>query len=114
VAPSDSTIAFSSAAACSSKLKLRQKRLRSASPHARLTRDPKGEWMTRCWSPVSSKKRSKTTGSCVGEHAATDARQLDGEKLRGLGVVCGSDPAGEADRHRDLALAGQLAGAEVA
>ena len=40
---SESTIASSVAAACSSKLNLRQKRLRSASPQARLMRLPKGE-----------------------------------------------------------------------
>ena len=56
----------SSAAACSSKLKRRQNRLRSARPQALLMREPNGAWMTRCWSPVSSKKRSKITVSCVG------------------------------------------------
>ena len=36
---------LSVAAACSSKLNVRQKRLRSASPQARLMRAPKGAWM---------------------------------------------------------------------
>ena len=63
------------AAACSSKLNLRQKRLRSASPQARLIRLPNGEWMTSCMPPASSKKRSSTSVSCVGRHssAANDA-----------------------------------------
>ena len=59
----------SSAAACSSKLNWRQKRLRSARPQARLTREPNGEWITRCMSPVSSKKRSKISVRRVGQHA---------------------------------------------
>ena len=54
------------AAACSSKLNLRQKRLRSASPQARLMRLPKGEWITSCMPPASSKKRSSTIVSWVG------------------------------------------------
>src|SRR5690606_16456781 len=64
--PSDSTIESSSAAACSSKLKRRQKRLRSDSPHALLMREPYVECTTRWLSPVSSKKRSSTIRSCVG------------------------------------------------
>ena len=52
---------LSVAAACSSKLKVRQKRLRSASPQARLMREPKGAWMMSCMPPASSKKRSATT-----------------------------------------------------
>src|SRR5213595_776526 len=64
--PSDRTIASSVAAACSSKLKLRQNRLRSARPHARLTRLPKGACSTSCIPPASSKKRSSTSVSCVG------------------------------------------------
>ena len=52
---------LSVAAACSSKLKDRQKRLRSASPHALLMRAPKGECSTSCMPPPSSKKRSATT-----------------------------------------------------
>src|SRR5215469_16601015 len=63
------------AAACSSKLKERQKRLRSASPQARLTRLPKGEWMTSCMPPASSKKRSNTTVCCVG--SATLGKVVD-------------------------------------
>src|SRR5207302_5821759 len=49
---------LSVAAACNSKLKLRQKRLRRASPQALLIRPPKGAWMTNCIPPPSSKKRS--------------------------------------------------------
>ena len=51
-------IAFSLAAACNSKLKVRQKRLRSARPQARLRRLPKGVWMINWVPPDSSKKRS--------------------------------------------------------
>ena len=54
------------AAACSSKLNERQKRLRSARPQARLMRLPNGEWMTSCMPPASSKKRSSTISCCVG------------------------------------------------
>jgi hypothetical protein len=54
------------AAACSSKLKVRQKRLRSARPQARLMRLPKGECITSCMPPDSSKKRSITSVSWVG------------------------------------------------
>ena len=54
------------AAACSSKLKDLQKRLRSARPQPRLMRLPKGEWMTTCMSPTSSKKRSMIIVSRVG------------------------------------------------
>ena len=63
---SDRTIASSVAAACSSKLNLRQNRLRSASPHARLMRLPNGAWITSCMPPDSSKKRSSTTVFSVG------------------------------------------------
>ena len=59
--PSDKTMASSAAAACNSKLNERQNRLRNASPQARLTRMPKGEWMTNCIPPDSSKKRSSTS-----------------------------------------------------
>ena len=54
------------AEACSSKLKERQKRLRRASPQARLMRAPKGAWMTSCMPPPSSKKRSAMTQRWVG------------------------------------------------
>src|SRR5213595_2541041 len=64
--PSDRTIASSVAAAWSSKLKLRQNRLRSASPHARFTRLPNGACSTSCIPPASSKKRSSTSVCCVG------------------------------------------------
>src|SRR6266403_5689124 len=57
---------LSVAAACSSKLKERQKRLRSASPQALLMRAPKGAWMINCMPPLSSKKRSAMTVFCVG------------------------------------------------
>ena len=57
---------LSVAAACNSKLKVRQKRLRSASPQARLMRAPKGACSTNCMPPPSSKKRSATTRSAVG------------------------------------------------
>ena len=63
---SDSTIAFSVAAACNSKLKLRQKRLRRARPQALLMRLPKGAWITRWVEPASSKKRSIASWRCVG------------------------------------------------
>ncbi len=66
VGPSESTMLSSSAEAWSSKLNWRQKRLRSASPQARLMREPKVEWMTRWVSPTSSKKRSNTMVSSVG------------------------------------------------
>ena len=66
VGPSDSTMASSVAAACSSKLKVRQNRLRSARPQPRLRRVPCGEWITRCMSPASSKNRSITRVRQVG------------------------------------------------
>ena len=80
---SDRMIVSSVAAAWSSKLNERQKRLRNASPQARLIRLPKGEWMTNCMPPVSSKKRSKMSVSRVGRRAergaagAEIAHQLD-------------------------------------
>src|SRR5262245_37732178 len=64
--PSEITIASSVAAACSSKLNERQKRFRSAKPHARLIRLPKGECKTSCIPPDSSKKRSSTSVCCEG------------------------------------------------
>src|SRR4029078_1461025 len=75
VVVSDSTMLSSVAAACSSKLNLRQKRLRKARPQARLILLPNGEWITSCMPPASSKKRSSTSVSCVGRHssAANDA-----------------------------------------
>ena len=81
---SDSTIASSVAAACSSKLNLRQKRLRSARPHARLMRLPNGLWMTSCIPPDSSKKRSSTIVFCVGSvpSAARAAARYCDELLR--------------------------------
>ena len=81
------------AAACSSKLNERQKRLRSASPQARLMRLPNGEWMTSCMPPASSKKRSKTIVCCVGS-APSAARaggqvvdELHGGRRRDAGVA---------------------------
>ena len=64
--PSERTIASSFAAACSSKPKPTQKRLRSARPQARLIREPKGACTTSCMPPLSSKKRSRITRRCVG------------------------------------------------
>ncbi len=64
--PSEITMPSSVAAACSSKSKLRQKRLRSARPQARLMRPPSGEWMTSCMPPPSSKKRSAIRRLVVG------------------------------------------------
>ena len=62
---------LSVAAACNSKLKLRQKRLRSASPQALLMRPPNGAWMISCIPPPSSKKRSAMIVSCVGTSPST-------------------------------------------
>ncbi len=59
-------IASSFAAAWSSKPKPTQKRLRSASPQARLILEPKGACTTSCIPPLSSKKRSRMTRRCVG------------------------------------------------
>jgi len=64
--PSEMTRPSSVAAACSSKLKVTQKRLRSARPQARLMRPPKGACTTSCMPPASSKKRSATTQPVVG------------------------------------------------
>ena len=59
-------MASSVAAACSSKLNVRQNFLRSANPSPRLMRAPNGECSTSCMPPVSSKKRSRTSTSWVG------------------------------------------------
>ena len=67
--PSESTTPLSSALACSSKSKLRQNRLRSARPQARLIRAPSGAWITSCMPPDSSKNRSKTICSLRRHHA---------------------------------------------
>ncbi len=64
--PSDSRMASSLAAACSSKSKVTQNRFRSASPSARLSLAPKGVWPTSCMPPASSKNRSSTIVSMVG------------------------------------------------
>ena len=66
VSPRERTMLSSVAAAWSSKLNRRQKRLRSASPNARLIRPPSGEWMTSCMPPDSSKNRSMTRRSAAG------------------------------------------------
>ena len=76
------------AAACNSKLKLRQKRLRSASPQALLMRPPKGAWMISCIPPPSSKKRSAMIVSLRGhssQHGAALQDVFDG--LLGAGIV---------------------------
>ena len=70
--PSESTMPSSSAAACSSKSKLRQNRLRRARPQALLIRAPSGAWITSCMPPDSSKNRSKTI-SLAGGHQPTAA-----------------------------------------
>jgi len=57
---------FSLAAACSSKLNWRQKRLRSARPQPRLTRLPNGAWMMNYMPPDSSKNRSNKIFRRVG------------------------------------------------
>ena len=62
---------LSVAAACNSKLKLTQKRLRSANPQALLMRAPKGAWITNCMPPPSSKKRSAIMVCCVGTAPST-------------------------------------------
>ena len=79
---------LSVAAACNSKLKLRQNRLRSASPQALLMRPPKGAWITNCIPPPSSKKRSAMMVSCVGtvpQHRAALQDVLD--RLLGAGII---------------------------
>ena len=64
--PSDSTMASSLAAACSSKSKVRQKRFRRAKPKPLFTRLPLGLWTTSCIPPVSSKNRSTTMRRWLG------------------------------------------------
>ena len=89
------------AAACSSKLNERQKRLRSASPQARLMRLPNGEWMTSCMPPASSKKRSKMIVACVG--SAPRAARAGGkisDQLHGGGR--GDAGGGDEPRGRSL------------
>ena len=75
--PSDSKMALSLAAACSSKSNVTQNRLRSASPNARFTRAPNGACPTSCIPPASSKKRSRMMASMVGSapSAASPARR---------------------------------------
>ena len=64
--PSESRIPSSVAAACSSKSKVRQKRLRSASPKARFCRAPNGAWTMSCMPPATSKNRSAMSVRWVG------------------------------------------------
>ncbi|MNN99256.1 hypothetical protein D3C81_2188480 [compost metagenome] len=59
-------MASSLAAACNSKLKVRQNLLRKARPQARLMRLPNGLWITSWVPPDSSKKRSISKVSCDG------------------------------------------------
>ena len=110
-APSESTMPSSVAAACSSKSKVRQKRLRSASPQARLMRPPKGAWITSCMPPLSSKKRSATRSRCVGRRRARPRLGDVGNDLLGTGPVeaalvlqtrraDSASPSGEAARGR--------------
>ena len=68
---SESTMPSSVAAAWSSKSNVRQNRFLSVCPHARLMRPPKGEWMTICMPPASSKNRSATISPCVGTRPST-------------------------------------------
>ena len=85
---SERTMPLSVAAACSSKLKVRQKRLRSASPQARLMREPKGACRTSCMPPDSSKKRSATTRVRGGQRAqCRRAGPNIGDGLAGAGFV---------------------------
>jgi hypothetical protein len=86
-------MASSVAAACSSKLKVRQKRLRSARPQARLTRLPNGAWRTRCMSPASSKKRSRSSVSWVGSAEGGGRRR--GSRRAGAGGGVDADVGGE-------------------
>ena len=67
----------SSALACSSKLNLRQMRLRKRQPQARLMREPYGEWITRWVSPTSSKKRSNTMRRVGRQHAERRLRRAE-------------------------------------
>ena len=64
--PSDKHTASSEAAACSSKSKFLQNFFRRDSPKARLRRAPLGECTINCMPPVSSKNRSITSRSRVG------------------------------------------------
>ena len=74
----------SSALACSSKSKVRQNRLRSARPQARLIREPNGAWITSCMPPDSSKNRSKTISLVRGHQADGGQLRRDvGERLLG-------------------------------
>ena len=75
--PSDSRMALSLAAACSSKSNVTQNRLRSASPNARLTRTPNGACPMSCMPPALSKNRSRMITFMVGSapSAARPARR---------------------------------------
>ena len=93
--PSESSTPSSVAAACSSKSKARQKRLRSASPSARFRRAPKGAWRTSCMPPASSKKRSATSVSWVGKH-----RECGAAGARGSRPPAGPRPPASPPRRR--------------
>ena len=86
--PSERTMPSSVAAACSSKSKVTQKRLRSASPQARLMRPPNGACRTSCMPPPSSKKRSAMIVS-LRRHGAQRGTGLGdvGDDLLGAAAV---------------------------
>ena len=91
------------AAACSSKSKVRQKRLRSARPQARLMRPPNGAWTTSCMPPASSKKRSATTVVAGGHRAERGFAAADvvaGEQ----GAARGRGRSRARARHRALRI----------
>ncbi len=84
--PSEITMPSSVAAACSSKSKLTQKRLRSANPQARLMAPPNGACRTSCMPPLSSKKRSATMVSHVGTVPSTAS------VARTYSTICSAPP----------------------
>jgi hypothetical protein len=110
VGPREMTRPSSVAAACSSKLKLAQNRLRRVRPQARLIRPPRGACMTSCMPPPSSKKRSATRVVSVGiRPRAAAGGEVVGELRRRAqeqgGLV--AEPAGDG-------FAGHAAGEAVA
>ncbi len=82
LADSDRTIASSVAAACSSKLNLRQKRLRSARPQARLMRLPNGACMHQLHAARFVEEALQHDASCAS--AARRARLRRGEVVDDL------------------------------
>ena len=60
---------LSVAAACNSKLKVRQKRLRSDRPQARLMREPKGACSTNCMPPRFIEESFGDHGRCDRQRA---------------------------------------------